>query len=111
MCYTISGLVLRLQVLLVSHMHENIMPIGRRTLGVPVRFVLHEALGLFFSLAVLNSLSTMLSFKFTVDFSSYNSSKFVVSQYSCPPKALTEILPFKLLQYRRQKKSVKRLDI
>ena len=41
--YVISALDLHL--LFLSRMHD--MPIGRKTLHVSVRFVLHEALGLF----------------------------------------------------------------
>ena len=54
---------------------RNAYAIGRRTLRVPVRFVLHEALGLFLTRSLEFTLSTMFSFKCAVDFSSNNSSK------------------------------------
>ena len=52
--YAISGLVLH--QLFVLHMRD--MPIGRKTLHVSVRFVLHEALGLFLTCSLEFSLST-----------------------------------------------------
>ena len=63
--YAISALALH--PLFISHMRD--MPIGRKTLYVSVRFVLHEALRLFLTLSLEFSLSTMLSFKCVVDFS------------------------------------------
>ena len=52
---------LALHPLFVSHMCD--MPFGRKALYVSVRFVLHEALGLFLTCCLEFSLSTMLSFK------------------------------------------------
>ena len=65
--YYYAILVLVLRPLFLSHMRD--MPIGRQTLHVSVRFVLHKALGLFLTCS-LESLSTMLGFKCAVDFSS-----------------------------------------
>ena len=100
--YAIAALALH--PLFVSHNMRD-MPIGRKTLNVSVRFVLHEALGPFLTNSLEFSFSTMLSFKCAVDFfSNGNSSKIHrCVRVSCPPKALAEILPFKLLQYRRQR--------
>ena len=94
--YVISTLALH--PLFVSHMRD--MPFGRKALHVSVRFVLHEALGLFLtcnleSVCLLRSVSSVPSIT--------TRANFVVSRYRCPPKVLAEILPFKLLQYRRQR--------
>ena len=64
--YAISALVLH--PLFILHMHD--MPIGRKTLHVSVKFILHEVLELFLTCSLEFSLSTMLSFKCVVDFSS-----------------------------------------
>ena len=66
--YAISALALH--PLFISHMRD--MPIGSKTFHVSVRLVLHEALGLFLTCSLESSLSTMLSFKCAVDFSSTN---------------------------------------
>ena len=69
--YAISALALH--PLFVSHMSD--MLIWRKTLHALVRFVLNEALGLFLTCSLEFSLSTMLSFKCAVDFSSNDLSK------------------------------------
>ena len=94
-------MILLLRVLL---MHD--MPFGCKAHHVSVRFVLHEALGLFLTCSLEFSLSTMHA-QFKV--SSVPSIFLVVNNLSklcrvtVHPKALAEILPFKLLHYRRQR--------
>ena len=59
----------------------------------------------YFSLVVLNNYSVCLlcSVSSVPSIFLVTQAKFVVSRYRCPPKALAEILPFKLLQYRRKR--------
>ena len=80
------------------------MPIGLKTLHVSVRFILHKALGLLiFSLAVMNNSLLCSVFKCAVDFLVINNSSKIRRVYRCPPKVIAEILPLKLLQYRRER--------
>ena len=77
---------------------------GHRTLHVLVRFVLHETLGLFV-IHVLNSLFLLYSVSSTpLSFLVKTRAKFVVCHGTVSlQKVLTEILQFKLLQYRKHK--------
>ena len=104
--YYCAILALALHTLFLSHMRD--MPIRRKTLHVSVIDLISMRRLDYFSLAVLNNYSVCLLCSVSSVPSIFlvikiTRAKFVVSQYKCPSKALVEILPFKLLQYQRQR--------